>query len=163
MSRVEIDWSDLGHAFESGSFEVRFYLDRQTGKVLTLTDEALRYAKTPPTTALPDWLHESVREAMQVLDDRDGRYIEVPSADSHEEYRDMEAFISTVTDPRLQDGLWRAIRGSGAFRRFKDTLQGNPSERQRWFAFRDARTLARMNDWLASQGVEPLNPLQPPT
>jgi hypothetical protein len=31
----------------------------------------------------------------------------------------MEAFIATVRSKRLQDRLWRAISGRGAFRYFK--------------------------------------------
>jgi hypothetical protein len=47
------------------------------------------------------------------------RYVAAPQADSHEGYRDMEDFISTVKDERLLDRLWQAIQGRGAFRRFK--------------------------------------------
>ncbi len=168
MQRVEIDWSDLSHAFESGSAEVRFYFDRQTGEVIPLTDEVLQYMESAPGGAAilgepPDWMRESVEEAARILGDGEGRFLLVPPADTAEEYRDMEEFIATVGDPRLQGELWRAIRGSGAFRRFKDTLRDFTSERERWFAYHDGRTLERMNRWLAAQKIEPSNPMQPPT
>ena len=67
----------------------------------------------------------------------------------------MEAFIETVEDERLQDRLDRSIRGRGAFRRFKDALEEHPIERERWFAFKDARLRGRALEWLAEEGIEP--------
>jgi len=39
------------------------------------------------------------------------RFIALPEADTRESYRDMEAFIETVTSTQLQRRLDRAIRG----------------------------------------------------
>jgi hypothetical protein len=48
----------------------------------------------------------------------------------------LEDFIFTVPSRRLQDRLDQAIRGQGAFRRFKDVLAGCPDEHKRWFVFK---------------------------
>jgi hypothetical protein len=66
----------------------------------------------------------------------------------------MEAFIETVSDPRLQDKLRDAIRGRGAFRRFKDVLAGHEAEQAKWYAFRDQRLLERVQEWLEDEGVD---------
>ena len=66
----------------------------------------------------------------------------------------MAAFIETVANARLRDRLSRAIQGRGAFRRFKDALLDYPQERERWFAFRDARQRERTLEWLASEGID---------
>jgi hypothetical protein len=58
-----------------------------------------------------------------------------------------------VLDRRLQERLWRAISGRGAFRHFKDVLDDNP--RKRWFEFKDAQARQRVLDWLAEGGIEP--------
>ena len=162
MSAIEIDWTGLSHSFESGSAETHFYLDRQTGRVVAVAEEALRYAETSPYVPMPEWMQNAAWEAAQVRDECGTRYIPIPQADTADEYHDMEAFISTVANARLQSELWRAIRGTGAFRRFRDCLVNHPTERQHWLAFKDARMLARMNDWLAGVGVEPANPRVPP-
>jgi hypothetical protein len=48
------------------------------------------------------------------IDEADpGRYVEVPRADSHEAYRDMEDFIAAIGDERLQELLDVAIQGRG--------------------------------------------------
>ena len=66
----------------------------------------------------------------------------------------MQAFIETVASPRLQDRLWAAIRGRGAFRGFKDVLASYTAERERWFTFKDDRVRLRVLEWLADEGIE---------
>jgi hypothetical protein len=61
----------------------------------------------------------------------------------------MEEYIATVPDRRMQERLWRAIRGRGAFRSFKEAMDDDPRERDRWFEFKDAQARQRVLDWLA--------------
>jgi hypothetical protein len=68
----------------------------------------------------------------------------------------MEAFIEGLRDANLQELLAVAIRGPGAFRRFKNVLADHLGERERWFAFRRARTHQRIREWLESEGIEPV-------
>jgi hypothetical protein len=105
---------------------------------------------------LPEWQQQMLLEADQVEAQYGSRYIGVPHADSHEGYRDMEDFVVTVEDERLQDQLWQAISGRGAFRRFRDVLVGHFREQERWYAFKDARLEQRVLDWLASEDIEPI-------
>jgi hypothetical protein len=46
-------------------------------------------------------------------------YLELPNKYDVNEYEIMEEFCLTVSDQRKQDSLLRAIKGKGAFRRFK--------------------------------------------
>jgi hypothetical protein len=87
--------------------------------------------------------------------DSGSRYIAVPDRDSHEGYRDMEAFIEAVEDDHLRELLEVAIRGRGAFGRFKDVLARYPEAPERWFEFKDDRLRQRMLAWLDSEGIEP--------
>ena len=84
------------------------------------------------------------------------RFLLVPGANSRAGYADMEAFIETVAGLRLQERLRGAIRGRGAFRRFKDVLAGQPAELERWVAFRDGRARRRALAWLADEGIAPV-------
>lgn len=61
-----------------------------------------------------------------------------------------------LEDEDLPDRLWAAIRGRGAFRRFKDVLYAHPAEQERWYAFQDQRLEQRVVAWLAEEGIEPL-------
>jgi hypothetical protein len=68
----------------------------------------------------------------------------------------MEEFIASVDNPRVRAVLDDAIRGRGAFRRFKDALSRYSDERQRWFDFKAARLEARARVWLTEEGCEPM-------
>jgi Mn-dependent DtxR family transcriptional regulator len=162
MRQLKINWTELEAAFQMSSWEMHHYLDLETGDVLVVTDEAARHVEGPPDSELSEWMQEMVKVARQVEEGYGTRYIGIPEADSHEGYRDMEHFISTVRDDRLRDQLWRAIQGRGAFRRFKDVLADYPDERERWFAFKDRCIYEQIVDWLESEEIEPTNPVEPP-
>lgn len=169
--------ADLELAFEDTPSGASSYLDLKTGQVITLTDDIRReldelYAEVFPNgenaeadpaaleaaleqRRLPEWMRQAIREADLVEAGFGTRYIRVPEADSREAYRDMEAFIETVTDARLQSRLWDSIRGQGPFRRFKAALATRDREREQWYAFRDARLRQRILEWLDSEGIEP--------
>jgi hypothetical protein len=152
--RISIKFDDLEMAFDDASGTVRYYLDIETGQVLSITGEIRDeleavyrelddqsgaeddlFAAALERHRLPDWMRQMVAEAHQVEQGYGARYIDVPTADSRESYRDMEEFIDTVANQRFQAQLAHAIQGRGAFRRFKDTLLSYPGERERWFAF----------------------------
>jgi hypothetical protein len=160
--KLEIDWGELSAAFQSGFSEMQYYLDLETGKVVMVTDEARWYLEEPPDEELHEWQQQMIQEARQVEKGYGTRYIQVPQQDSHEGYRDMERFAATVRDRHLQDRLWRAIQGRGAFRYFKDVLYDHPDEQERWFAFSDRCVHERMLDWLETQDIEPTNPIESP-
>jgi hypothetical protein len=172
MRKLAIDLSDLEPAFEQTGLEMSYYLDLETGAVVLVTDEAraewediaeevfdadgqeqVPFADVLERRGLPEGMKEAVQIAEQVEAGFGNRYIRVPRDDSREAYRDMEDFIESVPDGSFQDRLARAIRGKGAFGRFKDVLAGVPAERERWFAFRDARVRQRVLDWLASEDI----------
>jgi hypothetical protein len=88
------------------------------------------------------------------LDD-DDRWLCVDCEGSSDGYRDMQAFIATLSDPSQDDRLEIAIRGKGAFRRFKDVLLRWPDELERWFAYSEERQRGRARAWLADAGYGP--------
>jgi Uncharacterised protein family (UPF0158) len=91
------------------------------------------------------------------LDEEGDHWLYVECVGSRQGYRDMERFIATVEDPAIVDRLAIAIRGSGAFRRFKDVLSRWPEELQRYFLFSSERQLGRARSWLAAEGYRPAN------
>lgn len=162
MRKLEINWTELSAAFQSGFPEMEHYLDLETGKVLLITQEVKWYLKEPLDAELHGWQQQMLQDARRIEEGYGTRYISIPQQESREGYRDMERFIATVQDQHLQDQLWRAIQGRGAFRRFKDALLEYPDERERWFAFSERCVHERMLAWLESKGIEPTNPIEPP-
>ena len=170
--------ADLADALDMANMEMKAYLDLETGEILYVSDDARRelesvYETMPEETwnaseeeqrvafaaALEaygpvDVEEEELVDAYAVEQGLDTRFVELPEADTRASYRDMEAFVDTVTTPRLQRRLDTAIRGRGAFRRFKDELFSDPAERERWFAFKQERLSDRIREWLADERIE---------
>lgn len=95
--------------------------------------------------------------AQQVKQGYGTRYIWIPQADSHEDYRDVERFIATVRKPRLRDRLWRAIQGRGAFRSFKDILaEYRPSASAGLPSRTAASTSGSIGGWRAKVSNRPI-------
>lgn len=88
-------------------------------------------------------------------DEDDDHWLFVDCEGSGASYGDMELFIDTVDDPAIADRLGIAIRGKGAFRRFKDVLSRWPEELQRYFLFSSERQVGRARAWLAAAGYRP--------
>ena len=171
MRKLKIDYSELEFAFENYGDEVRFYLDKETGNVLQITEEEQKLAESIheeyynkdtgeidwdsafEETDIPDWEQEGVKNAELVEINFSERIIRIPSEDSHEGYNDMEDFVFEVKNKRIQQRLEDAINGRGAFRRFKNVLQEYPAERELWFEFKNNRTRQRILDWLESEDI----------
>lgn len=66
----------------------------------------------------------------------------------------MADFTHTVTDKDLQEKLWIALNGKGAFGRFKHVLAEYPEEQRRWFAYKNECTRQRVREWLDQHGIE---------
>ena len=176
--RLRIDLADLADAFDEASAEVWAFLNLDTGEVIRTTRDvrqeleaiAAELPEAPPETAAyraafaaalerrgaPAWMRALLWEADAVEGGLGTRFLRLPDADAHAGYTDMATFIETVASARLRERLAAAIRGRGAFRRFKDVLAGHPEERERWFAFKDGRVRERVRDWLASAGIAPI-------
>lgn len=177
MRELQIDLGELVMAFEDATWERTYYLDLETGQLVWITqetrwklesiyeetcvpdlEEPVELTGALQDSDLPDWQKEDLLEADRVDRFYGSRYIGVPEADSHEGYRDMARFILSIQDERLQDRLWQAIEGRGAFRRFKDVLAADYHEQKRWYAFHDEQIEARIRAWLEAQGIEPIFP-----
>jgi Uncharacterised protein family (UPF0158) len=172
MRRLKIELSELAFAFEESSPEASYFLDLETGAIVLITEESrdelrkihttmrgtgkaqMSFAEALRRHNLPDWQQTMLIEAEQVEASFGTRYIRVPEADAHADYRDMEQFIATVQDARMRGRLADAIHGRGAFRRFRDLLADHPHERERWFAFKNGQLRQRALEWLAEERIE---------
>jgi hypothetical protein len=135
MAGIRIDWSTLEAAFENHDPSVRAYLDRTSGAIVTISSGS------------------DPAERQRVVAAADV-FITVEPVASREQYRMMERFIETVVHEPLKQKLADSIVGKGAFRRFKDVVARYPTERKRWFAFRDVLLHQYILEWLAAERVE---------
>lgn len=83
---------------------------------------------------------------------------EIDAPSSREVWIWMAAFVETIPSARLRELLEVALNGSGAFRRFKDVLRGEPAIEQQWFHYETAQMRSAIESWVAGLDVEVKNP-----
>ena len=174
--KVKVNLAELAIALDTNSPEMHNYLDLETGEIVTITEEIAWELKQIYDEIYdeernrvvtleehlqgrddPDWQKEMLLEADRVEQGYGARYILVERDDPYGDYNDMERFIRRVEDPQLRERLWRAIKGRGAFRYFKDLLTRHPDVRDQWFDFKDAQLERRLARWLEDNDIEPIS------
>jgi hypothetical protein len=145
--------SDLMMALEMPSEEMSVRFDRQTGKMVWVEDYILRAIEEEERlTNVPDWQKEEVALARAIVNDDGSRFIAAPDKFDFHEYRHMERFIGTVPDQPAADELWRAIKGRGAFRHFKDTAH-RLGLLDNWYRHRDTAMKEFVIEWAQANQV----------
>ncbi len=142
---------DLVEALEMQSLEIASYVNTQTGAVVTLTDEEMTFADDEFLEDRPEWMVEARALAKDVL--HSGDYLALPDQWELHEYRIISDFCWAQTDDAVRESLLGAIKGKGAFRRFKDRAF-DLGVIDQWFEYRDARFEAFMVEWCKENGVE---------
>jgi hypothetical protein len=133
------------------SDDLHAYINRFTGEFVGFDDEIANILEAEEEIDdLPDWQQAMVREADKALSSPD--YLELPTKFEIVEYGIMVDFCDSLENPKLQDELRYAIRGSGAFRRFKDTIYRHAIEDQ-WYAFRFNALAAIAIRWLEEHDI----------
>lgn len=101
---------------------------------------------------LPDWQKEEVEIARAIVADSGERFVDAPDKFGFHEYRQMERFIRTVDNEAAAEQLWRAIKGKGAFRYFKDTAS-RLGLLEQWFIYRDEAIKEFVVEWAEARNI----------
>jgi hypothetical protein len=141
MRKIPMHWDDLESAFERNAPDTESFLDLTSGQVVSIL------AGDPEAPFLKNKVAQNITN-----------HTRIEPASSREQYRWMERFVGSVTDPQLRERLVIAIDGKGAFRRFKDVLLAYPAERERWFTYRADLLHWHMHNWLLERQIEPTTP-----
>jgi hypothetical protein len=133
---IQVKLKDIIEEMEIQFEESRPLLNIKTAEFVLVTSEDLRAAEDEkPFDYLPEWEQENRMIAIDVVENFEN-YLELPTKYEVNEYEIMENFCLTVSDQRKQESLLRAIKGKGAFRRFKDKIIDFEIEDQ-WYSYRD--------------------------
>jgi hypothetical protein len=103
----------------------------------------------PGTGELFFWTSDTGVHGSNPVDPADLDLLPIDPLPSAVWYADMADLAEGITDEAAGRRLGRALRGKGAFRRFKDELfQEYPDLVPAWQAFSDARAKRRAVEWL---------------
>ncbi len=139
---LKVEMSELVMAMNDGSYDTEYYLDMETGEVITIFEDS-------------EYMEE-YKEILAAIEDESERYVYIDEVESWDAYRDMEEFISTVKDEQLKKLLLVAIDGKGAFSRFRKVIWEYPEATDRWFALKKEKDRQRALKFLDAIGVEPV-------
>ena len=149
--KATVSLKDVINEMDVVSDEHSAFLNRQTGELLTLSREELSAAEEDDEiNDYPEWQQEMIIKAKEVLESDD--FLTLPSKFDIHEYSIMEDFCFSGADDKIRGSLLDKIRGSGAFRRFKDALQMNGIEDD-WYIFRQEALEKIAINWLEDNKI----------
>jgi Uncharacterised protein family (UPF0158) len=165
MSLEPIKLSELIEALEFDSDERVTNVDLQNGCVVSVDRSLLGAVEEndeAPLGDLPDWQQPELKIARAIVDDSGERFVAAPDKFDFHEYRQMERFIGTVDDVEAAEQLWRAIKGKGAFRYFKDTASRLGLLKQ-WYQYRDEAMKEFVVAWAEARRIPFVDDVKKPT
>ena len=149
---LPVKLNDIIDEMEIQSDGHSYYLNRKTGEIVLVTDEHSSLAEDEEDIShYSDWEQEAIQVAIDVLESEED-YISLPSQFDIHEYQIMEEFCLSLGDENLKDKMYRSIKGSGAFRRFKDNIFEYGIE-QNWFQYRREAFKRIAIDWCEGNNI----------
>jgi len=145
--------SDILDALEFQSDTMQHYFDRQTNRVVMVSEDDVLAAEDGLDDEAPDWQRESIAAARAIAaDEQERRFVALPGSFEIDEWDMMQRFASGVTNAAASAALLDAIHGRGAFRMFKDSV-GRLGLDKQWFAFRDDSYRAVATEWCQEHDI----------
>jgi len=147
--RVKLD--DVIEALEAAGDEHTHYLDKRTGEIVLITNEEMEAAEEDELISeYPDWQRESILKAREILTSED--FVALPDQFDIHEYKIMEDFCLEIQNRSVGETLLGLIKGSGAFRRFKNAIHSMGVEKD-WYQFRRTEFEKLAIEWLEQEGL----------
>lgn len=114
-------------ALDNASYEVRYYFNKETREVDYFIEDIIEE-------------QDSENDEIDFSD-----WIEIDGIQSYEKYEVMQDFAARQNQ-KLQDMLFSALNGKGAFRRFRNVLDRFPEILENWYEFE--------HEWLKRRAIE---------
>jgi hypothetical protein len=169
MKRRSINFDDVQKAMEDtvrDAFD--YFLDRETGDVIILSEEIIDRAKAileeqfdddmaayeevefDGEYDIPEWIEDEVELAVRIFIEEQGRYVRIPERRPESVFSAMREFTEGLQNDALREELLAILDGKGSFRRFKDALEPQPKERKKWYGFSAGKAKREIEDWIRS-------------
>lgn len=150
---IRVKLNEIIEGLEFQSDESSSFLDKTTGKVVLISDYEISAAEDgDPIEDFPDWEQDLVRIAKEIVDET-GNYIDLPTKFDINEYSIMEKFCLSLNDSEMSDNLYSSIKGSGAFRRFKDAINEYDIADD-WYKYRNDVLKEIAIEWCKENNIE---------
>ncbi|AGA33969.1 hypothetical protein TVNIR_2326 [Thioalkalivibrio nitratireducens DSM 14787] len=127
------------------------YLNVDTGEIVTVTDEDRRLVEDDVALDdVPVWQREVLPKAREALES--DRFLPLPGPFDIHEWSIMEEFADGLSDEDSRAEVLDALRGRGAFRHFRSTIERLGIESD-WYRYRDSAFERIAKEWLDANNV----------
>lgn len=141
---------DVVEALDLQSDELCSCLDRETGEIITFSEEEASIAESDEWDRAPEWMREYLPKVKRALED-DGM-LELPDRAHIDEWRMMLDFAEEQEQCRCRPELVSAVHGSGAFRSFRDAIRRLGLE-DAWSRYRGVAFERVAREWLEENNI----------
>ena len=150
---MKVKINDIIDAIEFDNGMSESYLNIKSEQVCMYTDEEIQAARNDEDLSdSADWFREAVIRAREYLENQDD-YLPLPEKYDFNEYRIIEKFIARVAVPKQSEILLQSIRGKGAFKRFKITLEKFALVEQ-WYEFKEKKLREFVEFWCIENKID---------
>jgi hypothetical protein len=136
---IAVDLDALIEAFEDASPALNYYVDRETGEVI-LVSETLGFIEAGQQRA--------------EMAEQPGRYIAIPAAGTTELTDDLESFIDSIEDETVQAALEDALDAPDVAAGLTKALAKREAVAEAWSRYRHDRFRDRALRWLEANGFD---------
>jgi hypothetical protein len=147
--------SELILALEMPMEEFRTYFDRKTATLVSVEETMLSQledGEEADPDDLAEWRKDEYEAAREIVSDDGSRFIPPPEKFDFDEYHVMEHYIRSIDHDDAANQLWLAIKGRGAFSRFKDTLH-RLGIQQSWYDYLEEARKKFVIEWAEENNV----------
>lgn len=131
--------------------ECTIYMNRDTGEFYLIADELAEMVDDDDGAGeLLGWAGDEAPMVREVLDS--DVWLALPSSFDVHEWAIMDEYGRSLEDPALRDEIGDAIRGRGAFRMFRATVERH-GLREGWERFRTQALTSIAEAWLEENGI----------
>jgi len=151
---MKVQLSDIIEALEFTNSENAAYVNLKSGEIVILSESDMSAAEDDLNIEnYPEWQKENIRVAKELILDDNKDYIELPDDFEIDEYHMMQQFIESISDNQIAQTLSISIKGSGAFRRFKEHIYQLGIQEQ-WFRFKNNEYKQRAIQWCEENKID---------
>ena len=154
MSTI-VNLADLAESLECQSDEMPAYINRLTGKIEMISTELLEAIENgdDPVEAVKMYGggEEDIALATEIA--QGGDWLPLPSKFDINDYSIMQDYGRSQESAELRSIFENAIRGSGAFGRFRAAVE-RAGQLEQWYAFKNQKYKEIAKEWCEENGIE---------
>lgn len=148
----DVKLDEVINALELQDNDDKAFYSKLTGEIFIINEEEYNAAEeNGDITSFPEWQREFIQGAIDVIENEEN-YIMLPSKYCIDEYNIMEEFCLSIDESNIRDDLYYSIKGSGAFKRFRDKIERYDIEND-WYKYTDEALKQIAIEWCKEKNI----------